>query len=456
MRKESTAISALRSAVGGARTPEEQIQLLRLLYDKVTELPTVPLFFGQIREALRERNVLGFLSISIVPKDPMGQVFSWEAFDAFIRDLGKFLLEIKPVTFRKNDLISEVMVSGNAFVILLSPPRDRFMIKYEEMDKIRERIQGRLKTFLRARLPKALADCLDFCLGCAILKADATSPRLERLVYQALDGAFADSLLQQKREADREAKQLWHLLRGKRIQSVFQPVVDLVGRRVLGYEALSRSNLPGFERPDHVFRIAYEQKAVWALERICREKALTNFGALARDQVLFLNIEAESIYDPELQGQTTHELITRCGLKPGRIVLELTEHAAVKDFSLFRAALQKLQLEGFRLAIDDVGSAYSGLQSIAELKPDFMKIDMSLTHGVSENELKRELLSTIYKFAKKMGIGVIAEGIEEKQDLEVVRSIGIPFAQGYLLARPRAELPPVDLEGLLGKDPAKT
>lgn len=421
-----------------------------LLYDRVTALPTLPLFFGRIRRALKRRSVLGLMTVSIIQNDRIEQIFGWEAFDVLIRDLARFLVDIKPAVLREEDVISEVMISGNAFVILLAPPRDRYAIRYADMDKIRGRIQGRLQEFLSTRLASPLSDHLEFYIGCATLENNS-SQRFERLVYQSLDEAFSDSLRQQKREARREAGWLRELLRGKKVYPVFQPVVDLEARGIMGYEVLSRTGVGEFQNPDHFFRVAYENDQVWALDRVCRERALAGVGgALDAHQLLFLNIEPESIYDPELGGETTARLLAEAGLTPGRVVLELTEHAAVKDFSLFRQTLRTLQSAGFRLAIDDVGSAYSGLRSIAELKPDFMKIDMSLTRDIHVNDIKRELLGTIFKFSRNTGIGLIAEGIEEPQDLLTLREIGIRFAQGYLLARPDRALPPVDFEAILG------
>jgi len=441
-RKPGTRIP--RTLRGGEASP-----LRRLLYDRVTELPTLPLFLGGIRKALKKRSILGLLTVSIVQNDRIEQIFGWEAFDALIRDLARFLAVIKPVVLREEDVISELMVSGNAFVILLAPPRDRYAVSYADMEKIRRRIAGRLRKFRLSRLPYPLSERLGFYIGCATLEATG-SQRFERLVYQTLDAAFADSLRQQKREARLESRWLGEVLRSKGIYSVYQPVVDLEQRRVMGYEALSRTEGSSFENPEHLFRVAYENEAVWEVERICRERALTGLRPLESDQLLFLNIEPESIYDPDLRSEKTARVLSDAGLTPPRVVLELTEHAAVKDFSLFSQTLRSLQSEGFRIAIDDVGSAYSGLKSIAELKPDFMKIDMSLTRGAHANDIKRELLGTILKFSRSTGIGMIAEGIEEKEDMETIREIGIRYAQGFLLARPSRNFPSVDFDFLRG------
>src|SRR5882672_3642467 len=170
----------------------------RLLYDRVTALPTLPLFLGRIQKALNKRSVLGLMTISIIQNDRIEQIFGWETFDALIRDLAGFLVEVKPEVLREEDAISEVMISGNAFVILLAPPRDGQGISYGDMEKIRRRIQFRLSKFLSVKVPPVLAERLGFYVGCATLEANEFQ-RTERLVYQGLDAAFADSLLQKKR-----------------------------------------------------------------------------------------------------------------------------------------------------------------------------------------------------------------------------------------------------------------
>jgi EAL domain-containing protein (putative c-di-GMP-specific phosphodiesterase class I) len=163
---------------------------------------------------------------------------------------------------------------------------------------------------------------------------------------------------------------------------------------------------------------------------------------------LFINVEPDSVSDPEFRSQGTLQMIQDAGLSPERVVLEVTEHSAVQDFSAFRKTLQHFRDRGFRLAIDDVGSAYSGLQSIAEIGPDFIKIDMSLTRDLHRNSIKRDLISTINKFSRMSGISLIAEGVETLEELRELRRIGVVLAQGYLFARPEHPLPAARLEAL--------
>ena len=423
--------------------------LSQLLYDQVTDLPTLPLFLGRIRRELKRRSVLGLITLNIIQNQQIEQILGCEAFDALIRDLARFLQQMKSVVLRDEDVVSELMISGNAFVILLAPPRDSIAIDYANLDKVRRRLRKHLRPFLSERLPAMGVQRLEFSMGCAILQG-GEEKRIERTVYQTLDAALMDAFRQQRREAKKETRQLRELLRLGKISTVYQPVVDLEVKSVLGYEALSRSEMTTFQNPEHLFRVAYACDSVWALERLCRRKALSNLRSLGSEQLLFLNIEPESVYDPEMRGEMGGALLQKTGVTPDRIVLEITEHAAVKDFPLFRQALRHFQNLGFRLAMDDVGSAYSGLKTIAEIRPDFMKIDMSLTRGIHANDIKRELLSTICKFSRNTGIDVIAEGIEEAGELRVVRDIGVRYAQGFLLARPDKPFPEVDFAKILG------
>src|SRR5437867_4968907 len=111
--------------------------LTDLLYDELTDLPTVPLLLGRIRRMLKESRQLGLLSISVLQNERVEQTLGGQGYDSLLRDVASFLFEIKKVALRREDYVSEVMISGNAFVILLSPPRGRGQISYPDIDKVR-------------------------------------------------------------------------------------------------------------------------------------------------------------------------------------------------------------------------------------------------------------------------------------------------------------------------------
>lgn len=434
-------------ARGELRDPGSAGALTDLLYDEVADLPTVPLLLGRIRRMLKESEQLGLLSISVLQNERVEQTLGWQGYESLVRDVASFLFEIKKVALRREDFISEVMISGNAFVVLLSPPRGSRQISYPDLDKVRRRIASKLVRFVGERLPAGILERFGFYIGCAVLTQDP-AVRFERRVYAALEEAFTDSLQQRKREHRRQALRLKEILRARSVHAVYQPVVDLLERRVIGYEALTRLTADEAASPDHLFQVAVENDSIWRLERLCRERALRGARGLEPGQMLFLNMEPDSIHDPVLRSETTFAMLREVGLKPTQIVLEMTEHSAVRDPGTFRQLLNYMQFHGFRLAVDDVGSGYSGLRSIADLKPDFIKIDMALIRDIHQDPIKQDLTATIARFSTNSGITLIAEGVETLAELRCLKDLGVRYAQGYLFARPAAAFPPVDFESL--------
>ena len=428
-----------RSAGARRAVPE---RLNQPLYDELTELPTVPLLMGRIRRSLRPSRQLGLLSISVLKSVAGESSTGWQGYESLVRDVAAFLTEIKPIVLRKDDYLSEVMISGNAFVILLSPSRGGANVTYEDLDKVRRRIETRLTHHVRESLATGGIQRYGLYLGCAVLR-QTSAMRLEKLVYSALDEAFRDSLEQREREKRLEAARLHEILRTGSVYSVYQPIVDLLERRPLGFEALTRISNNAFPGPDRLFQVAQENGAVWSLERLCRTRAIEGCRGLNPNQMLFLNVEPDSIRDPELRGEATFELLRASGLNPSQIVLEMTEHSEIHDIAELRQVLDYFKFLGIRLAMDDVGSGYSGLKSIAELKPDFIKIDMALIRDIHRHPIKQDLTGTITRFSKRSGITLIAEGVESAEELRCLKQIGVRYAQGFLFARPGPPFPAI-------------
>ena len=402
---------------------------------------------GFPKRVLRRSTRLGLLSIGVRQSDRGRDTLGWEGYESLIRHIAAFLIEIKRSSLRRADYLSEVMISGNAFVILLQPPRGEKDIAYADLDTIRRRVGARLQRSVRERLPAGVRESFEFSIGCAVLARDG-SLRFERLVYSALEQAFADSM-QQRRGGRREAGlRLREVIRTRSVTTVYQPVVDLVERRLLGYEALTRVSPDAFAGPDRMIQAAYEHDSLWRLEQVCRDTAIRGARGLPEGLLLFLNIEPDSFNDPALRSEATFNLLRDNHLTAAQVVLEMTEHAAVRDFSHFRQILNYFQFHGFRLAVDDVGSGYAGLQSIAEIRPDFIKIDMALIRDVHLHPIKQDLVATIVRFCASSGITMIAEGVETLDELRCLRDLGVRYAQGYLFARPGPPFPRARLDVL--------
>ena len=123
--------------------------------------------------------------------------------------------------------------------------------------------------------------------------------------------------------------------------------------------------------------------------------------------------------------------------EPGRVVLEITERTAIKDYPRFQEYLAAFRERGFHFAVDDAGSGYAGLGSIANLAPDYIKLDISLISNIDTNFLKQNLVETMVSFANGQGAQVIAEGVERREEFETVKELGVHLTQGFLFHRPR-------------------
>jgi EAL domain-containing protein (putative c-di-GMP-specific phosphodiesterase class I) len=358
-----------------------------------------------------------------------------------------FLADVKEQHLRKGDTVGDMLINGNTFVILLSAARDQSVPRELDLQRIRDRIAKPIHEFLANRVPAPFRDQILCYMGCAVVERDLNQ-RPERMIYQALDDALRTSLHTAVVGRPDRLSNLRQVLMERAVRPVYQPLVDLQRARVIGYEALSRVPFHLFTDIEQLFHTAQESNFVWQLERLCREKALKGLGRFPEGVSLFLNVEPISMSDPQFRSPEALQLIRDAGLAPDRVVLEVTEHSGVQDFQAFRETLEYFRGQGFRLAIDDVGTAYSGLRSIAELHPDFIKIDMSLTRDVHENGIKRDLIQTINRFSEKAGISLIAEGVETPDELRTLRSIGVRLAQGYLFARPDSPIPEACLDAI--------
>jgi diguanylate cyclase (GGDEF)-like protein len=235
------------------------------------------------------------------------------------------------------------------------------------------------------------------------------------------------------------------------LHSLFQPIISLSQRRILGYEALTRgpSNSP-LHSPIALFAVARQAGRLSELEIACRQSACRRFNEQQLPGKLFLNVSPESLLEAAHQPGRTLQLLQDFGIPPSQVVIELTEQTPIDDFQLLQTALHHYRAMGFSIALDDLGAGYSSLRLWSELRPDYVKIDRHFIDGIHQDALKREFVGSILQIAKASRAQVIAEGIELPEELAVLTEMGVDLVQGYLLGRPQ-EHPPRDARALMPK-----
>mgnify|MGYP000300620698 CR=1 FL=1 len=265
---------------------------------------------------------------------------------------------------------------------------------------------------------------------------------LTMIVYKAMKQAIRQvKHLTQYPEQSLRLNELQEIIQNQQIYSVYQPIISLMDGSVFGYEALTRGPEDTlFHSPIPLFDFAEKEGAIYSLDKIAREKAVLGCRNLLKEQKLFINIPIQIINDPNFTLDQTLKLLEQCGLRPHNIVFELTERSSIESFSSVKKTLSLYRSHGYQIAIDDAGAGYSSLQAIAELHPDYIKIDRSLIHGIHNNKIKENIVETFVTFARKMNILIIAEGIEEAEDLTKLIRMGVQYVQGFLLGIPMVEL----------------
>lgn len=220
----------------------------------------------------------------------------------------------------------------------------------------------------------------------------------------------------------------------------FQPIVDVRDRSVFAYEALVRG--PSGESAASIFEKVNEGNR-YRFDQACRCTAIELAARLAVPTGLSINFMPNAVYRPELCIRTTLEAAETFGFPIDRIIFEITEGEKIDDQKHLRNIVEYYRSRGFRTAIDDFGAGYSGLNLLAEVGADIIKLDLALIRDVHVHKARRAIIRGICQVATDLGTTVIAEGVEQKEELDVLREFGIHLFQGYLFAKPAFEALPV-------------
>ena len=391
--------------------------------DAVTGLPSGP----RIRQALEielkraEREMVP-MSLALIDIDDFRAIN-----DAHGKQMGDQVLRtiaerLKP-TLRATDIIGRV--AGDDFALILPKAN----ADHTEMVLTRSR--------------EALADLdidgfkIGFCAGYACFPSDG---RDSGTLTQAAEGAlrlaqkqpgstrrFDPSEVAVKHQEGNRHEIVAIIEAPDGITPVFQPLVALATGQVSGYEALTRFKAPPKRFPDEWFNLAARVGMGGALEAAAIKAALSVPGRPA-GTYLSLNLSPSTLTAPEVQGVLPEDLTG--------IVIEVTEHELATDDAALAQDLEALRKRGARVAVDDAGAGYAGLQQLMRVAPDLIKLDRSLVQNIHEDPAKQALVDSFVRFGRRTGAQVVAEGIEIEEELRVLADLDVNYGQGYFLAKP--------------------
>ena len=235
---------------------------------------------------------------------------------------------------------------------------------------------------------------------------------------------------------------LHEILYHRKLNALFQPIIDMRSGEITGYEGLIRGPADSLlHSPLNLFGTAQRLGLTLETEMLSRQIVLETFAKLNLPGNLFLNVSPETLTHPHFKNGQTLDFMMQVGLAPERVIIELTENQPTYDFATMCSALQHYRAMGFKIALDDLGEGFSSLRLWSELQPDIVKIDMHFVQGVDSNPVKLQFLKSIQCIAESCGTRVVAEGIETAAELKTIKEIGIALGQGYFIAHPSSNPP---------------
>lgn len=213
----------------------------------------------------------------------------------------------------------------------------------------------------------------------------------------------------------------------------FQPIVDIARQKIFGHEALARGL--GGEGAASVLEHVNASNQ-YQFDQMSRVKAIQLAAILGLDSYLSINFMPNAVYDAQTCISSTLEAAATCKFPLDRLIFEITETEKVEDIAHLREIVHEYKELGFKTAIDDFGAGHSGLHLLAEICPDYIKIDMSLIRNIDKDRTRQSIAKGILHVSRDLGLTPIAEGIETTEELTVVRDLGIELCQGYYFAKP--------------------
>jgi EAL domain-containing protein (putative c-di-GMP-specific phosphodiesterase class I) len=254
-----------------------------------------------------------------------------------------------------------------------------------------------------------------------------------------------------------QVERLEDFLHADTIRSVLQPVIKLKDSgapfEVFGAEGLARGTTGSvLGNPSFLLAYAARKELLFEADMICIRAALHEVSVLGHPLITFLNVQPRSLTNPELTTKLC-AAVAAAGLEEKSIVLELTEQQTIVNPRAFAATLQKLRDRGFRIALDDFGEGSSNLNLFQDLRPDYLKISGTFCRNLAQDPFKQIIVQSTAEMAARAGTATIMEAVETAEEADVLRRLGIDYAQGYYFLKP---LPGRELARVLEEGPMRS
>ncbi|HVS02587.1 MAG TPA: EAL domain-containing protein [Thermoanaerobaculia bacterium] len=411
----------------------EWLKVKGCLYDPNTGLPALPAVIEDVRRQMEGGRRLGVIYLDLSGEEHLEEIYGWETYDGVLKQVAIALEQLRGSLLTGEDVLSLVGIRSDQFLVFVGVDGDGRR-SGAELDVCREQLVGELGRRLQVQVGKEVPRGLVVHSASTLLGHDPTM-RIERQIYKTVDVARTRCHRDREEQLTLRLGELRRILAARDIRIRYQPIVWLADGSVYGFEALSCGPAGDlFENPEMLFSFAERTDQLLELERLCRSESVRGASRLPRGRKLFLNCSVHGIADAEALADKLVQQASESGIPVSDLVLEITERVAVTGWVDFRRRLDSLRDKGFSVAIDDMGAGYSSLHSVAEVEPDFLKLDIALVRDIHSSPIKRGLLESLVLLAQRIDAQVIAEGVEREEEHETLKEMGVTFGQGFLFS----------------------
>ncbi len=408
------------------------LKLKTATWDRTTGLPAYGVLVETLRTLLETRRRLGVVHVEPAGVELVESIYGWQVFDSLFAGLAGELRDSIGEELPEDALLTVARVPGDRFVVFLPTGPGGREPDPAHLDGIAGRIKARLDRVVEREGLALLGEEGGVRVGYALLSPNPYY-RFERRVHAAVDEARG---LPGRHESERERffrAELERIIRDESVSVVFQPVVDLRTRSILGFEAFSRGPKDTvFEAPRAMFALSDRLGTAVDLDRLCRDAAFRASAAGVGGR-LFVNVRPENLADPR---PLTGAQAGGAGASRAGLVLEVSERTLGDRVSAVAGCRDALRDAGLGLAVDDVGTGYASLLTLERLKPDFIKVDAMLVRGIDRNPIQQDLFASLVEMGRRIGAAVVAVGVETEAEAGAALELGARYAQGYLFAEP--------------------
>jgi EAL domain-containing protein (putative c-di-GMP-specific phosphodiesterase class I) len=391
---------------------------------------------AEIATTFARAGALGVLIADASGLDPLERRYGSKAHDGAIAQLAEILASACQEIVPGRAVIARGEVGRGELVALIPCARGETELFAKGLPAIERAIRVQLAQKGARAVYPYLRELPPIGVGRAYLLRNPLLAELTQ-VRDAIEQARADAELNARIAARTRRRQFLDVLVHGSVHSVYEPIVDARTLTVFGYEALIRGrDGTSFASPLQLFDVAEREDLLFELDCLCRSAALVGAAGFPEGAKLFMNIRPSSFHDPNFQLDALQRTLDGCGLAPSDVVFEISEQESIENYEIFREARDAYGKIGFQFALDDCGAGYASLETVAELTPEFIKVDRVFVRGIDQDPVRQTVLRALQSLARDLDARIVGEGLDTLEELRMLDTLGIPFGQGWLFGKP--------------------